>query len=74
MKRSPMLQYSVYVRICNGMDNVRLHHRRLKANVPENGSVRMLLITEKQYESIDLLLGTLRVEEEHPPSETLTLF
>ncbi len=52
-----MLQFSVYVRICNGMDNVKLHRMRLKANVPENGSIRMLVVTEKQYESIELLLG-----------------
>ncbi len=69
-----MLQFSVYVRICNGMENVNLHRMRLKANVPENGSIRMLVVTEKQYESIELLLGKLTVEEESPPTETITLF
>jgi len=40
----------------------------------ENGSIRMLVVTEKQYESIELLLGKLTVEEETPPTETITLF
>ena len=56
------------------MQHVNLHRMRLKANVPENGSIRMLVVTEKQYESIELLLGKLTVEEESPPTETITLF
>lgn len=56
------------------MDNVKLHRMRLKANVPDNGSIRMLVVTEKQYESIELLLGKLTVAEEMSPTETLTLF
>lgn len=58
-----MLQYSVYVRICNGMDNVALHKARLHSNVPANGSVRLMVVTEKQYESMDLLLGRFCQEE-----------
>ena len=50
------MQFLLYVRICNGMDNVNLHRVRLKANISENGSIRMLVITEKQYESIELCL------------------
>jgi CRISPR/Cas system-associated endonuclease Cas1 len=34
----------------------------------------MPIVTEKQYESIELLLGKLTVAEETPPTETLTLF
>lgn len=69
-----MLQYSVYVRLCNGMDNVNLHRARLKQAVPDNGSVRLMFVTEKQYESIDLLLGKLSLQEEKQKVEILTLF
>lgn len=58
-----MLQFSVYVRICNGLDHVAVHRARLRQNVPKNGSVRLLVVTEKQYESIDLLLGDFSEEE-----------
>lgn len=69
-----MLQYSVYVRLCNGLDNVALHRARLKQAVPDNGSVRLMVVTEKQYESIDLLLGKYSVQEEAQRVEVLTLF
>lgn len=52
-----MMQWSVYSRICNGTDSVAMHRQRLKQNLPENGSVRALTLTEKQFESIDILLG-----------------
>ena len=52
-----MMQWSVYSRICNGMDTVETHKRRVKSNLPPNGSIRLLVLTEKQYESIDVLLG-----------------
>ncbi|MCR5484020.1 MAG: hypothetical protein K6F09_00340 [Clostridiales bacterium] len=36
---------------------VKTHEQRLKNNLPENGSVRLLVITERQYESMQILLG-----------------
>ena len=42
-----MMQWSVYSRICNGTDSVAMHRQRLKQNLPENGSVRALTLTEK---------------------------
>jgi len=60
-----MMQYSVYSRICNGQDNVQKHVRRLKANIPSvEGSIRSIAITEKQYEKMEVLLGTKTAEEE----------
>lgn len=52
-----MVQYSVYSRVCNGYDAVKMHEKRLKQHLPPNGSVRLLTITEKQYESMQILLG-----------------
>ena len=52
-----MVQYSVYSRVCNGYDAVKKHEKRLKQHLPPNGSVRLLTITEKQYESMQILLG-----------------
>ena len=53
-----MVQWSVYSRICNGMDAVAMHKQRLKQNLPLKGSVRALVLTEKQYESMEIMLGT----------------
>ena len=41
-----MLQYSVYARICNGADAVEKHRTRVKQHLPDNGAIRMLVITE----------------------------
>ena len=52
-----MLQYSVYARVCNGNDAVTKHRARLTGQLPANGAVRLLVVTEKQYQSIEILLG-----------------
>ena len=69
-----MVQYSVYVRICNGMDAVKKHRDRLPVWLPENGSVRLLVVTEKQYESMEILLGALTQADEGFQCEQLSIF
>jgi CRISPR-associated protein Cas2 len=58
-----MMQWSVYSRICNGTDAVDMHKHRLKDNLPPYGSIRTLTLTEKQFESIDILLGIRKPNE-----------
>lgn len=69
-----MVQYSVYARVCNGTDAVEKHRIRLKAYTPENGSVRLLVITEKQYEMIEILVGKLHEEDTPFACEQLSIF
>lgn len=69
-----MVQFSVYARICNGYDDVEKHRLRIKANKPDNGSIRLLVITEKQYEKMELILGNLVNEEENAVFEQLSIF
>lgn len=52
-----MIQFSVYGRILNGSDAEQKHLKRLTANLPPAGSVRVLTVTEKQYASMLLLVG-----------------
>lgn len=50
------------------------HRERVKAAVPDNGSVRLLVITEKQYESIDVLIGALtEADEPYQKEQNLVL-
>lgn len=67
-----MIQYSVYARICGGYDSVETHRRRLSDHLPDNGSIRLLVITEKQYESIDILLGNYKAEDAPIEYEQIT--
>lgn len=69
-----MVQYSVYCRICNGYDDVEKHRIRIRCNKPDNGSVRLLVITEKQYEKMEMIIGNYVTEEEHAVFEQLSLF
>lgn len=69
-----MVQYSLYARVCNGKDSVEKHEKRLRTKLPPNGSVRLLVVTEKQYESIRILVGELCPEEKAPIDEQLTFF
>lgn len=68
-----MIQFSVYARICNGQDRVDKHLRRLQLGIPEKGSVRMMQITDKQYERMKILVGN-RSKNEKTKSEQLLLF
>jgi len=69
-----MMQFSIYARICNGIDAVDKHKKRLYASVPDNGSVRLLVITEKQYESIEILVGDYKSEEKSLVAEQSSLY
>ena len=69
-----MVQFSVYCRVCNGYDDVEKHKARIRQYKPDNGSVRLLVITEKQYEKMELIIGNLVKEEEHAGFEQLSIF
>lgn len=69
-----MLQFSIYARVCNGTDAVDKHRKRLYTVVPSNGSVRMMVITEKQYQDIEILVGVLKEEKKEIKYEQLTLY
>jgi CRISPR-associated protein Cas2 len=69
-----MIQWSVYGRVVNGSDDAETHLKRLNANLPPAGSVRCLQISEKQFASIKLLVGTLSRQEKALTSQQLLLF
>ena len=53
-----MIQFSLYARICNTIESAKMHEERISKKVPSNGSVRSLIVTEKQYASMSILVGT----------------
>jgi CRISPR-associated protein Cas2 len=68
-----MLQWSVYARLCNGLERANKHTNRLKQMVPPNGNVRVMLVTDQQFGRIELLVGK-RLKEEEIGSNQLVLF
>lgn len=69
-----MVQYSVYTRICNGNDSVAKHEARLKLNLPSAGSVRSLVITERQYDAMKILLGEAKFCDGQEATSLLNIF
>ena len=53
-----MEQFSVYSRVLLSRDSAEAHLRRLKENLPKAGAVTVLTLTEKQYESREVLVDT----------------
>ncbi|WP_232019054.1 CRISPR-associated endonuclease Cas2 [Actinobacillus delphinicola] len=69
-----MMQFSVYSRILRGQDSQEKHLKRIQERLPKEGSVRVLLITEKQYTGMQLLVGDKRPNEKKITSDQLLLF
>ena len=69
-----MLQFSVYSRITQNHDDAAKHIERLAKNLPPKGSVRVLQVTERQYNSMLILLGGKTATEDFlTPSDFIEL-
>jgi CRISPR-associated protein Cas2 len=69
-----MIQFSVYGRILNGRDAEEKHMQRVVANLPPEGSVRVLTVTEKQFASMKLLVGLPLFQEKQVGATQMLLF
>jgi CRISPR-associated protein Cas2 len=68
-----MMQYSVYARPCPSQENADVHVGRVERSLPPNGEVRVLTITDKQFERMRIFWGKMRRRPEAPPCQ-LDLF
>ena len=59
-----MMQYSVYSRICKNNDDLNKHINRLRINSPKTGNIRLLQVTENQYNNMIMFCGTKSAEED----------
>lgn len=59
-----MIQYSVYVRTCPNRQFANQLEKRLQKIMPKEGNVRLLTVTEKQYEDMKIMVGSKKVTEE----------
>lgn len=57
-----MFQESIYIKLSINEANVTSMKKVIKNNLPPNGFVTMLTITEKQFQNIDFLLGDFKTE------------
>lgn len=67
------MQYSVYIRHCASEENAVVHEQRVQGFLPPDGEVRLLSITDKQFERMRVFWGNRRKPPEQPPAQ-LELF
>ncbi len=68
-----MLQWSVYARYCACEDASLVHRRRIRAKLPEEGHVRVMAVTDRQFAKMEVYHGKNRGKAEARP-EQLQLF
>lgn len=61
-----MVQYSIYIRPCPGKEHVERIVKLIEHNMPEDGKVDILSITDKQYENIVSLRGNDKIKRQNP--------
>ena len=64
-----MLQYSVYSRHCASDESSEVHCRRVREILPPKGEVRILKVTEKQFERMQVYHGSKRTPTEKAPQQ-----
>lgn len=62
-----MLQFSVYARYCASEESCESHRIHVRASVPIEGQVRVLSLTDRQYEKMETYLGNEAKPPESPP-------
>lgn len=68
-----MMQYSVYIRHCASQENADVHIQRVERSVPPDGEVRIITLTDKQFERMRIFWGKQRKPPETAPAQ-LELF
>ena len=50
-----MFQYSIYIRFCRSLHISDKYENKIKSSSPENGSIRIMKITENQYLNMTII-------------------
>ena len=61
-----MLQFSVYGRFCPSEEAADVHRKKVRRAIPEQGEVRIIHVTDRQFAKMEVMRGKRRV----PPEET----
>ena len=69
-----MMQYSIYVRVCTNQTMADNYMDKINKNLPSDGAVRGLIITDKQYEKMKIFLGDKSKNEKIITDKRLIVF
>jgi CRISPR-associated protein Cas2 len=65
------MQYSVYLRHCASIENAEVHTIRVQRSLPPEGEIRIISVTDKQFERMEIFLGKIRQSPETAPPQLL---
>jgi len=66
-----MLQYSVYARHCPSERSIDAFRGRLRGELPPDGQVRLLAVTDRQFGKMEVYHGKKRTDVEEPPMQLM---
>ncbi len=64
-----MMQFSVYIRHCASEENATVHFERVKRILPDDGEVRLLAVTDKQFGRMQAYWGKRRKPPAPAPAQ-----
>ena len=56
-----MFQYSIYIRHCSSKENAETHRKRVTQQMPGDGKICIMTITDRQFDEIKIYEGTAKV-------------
>jgi CRISPR-associated protein Cas2 len=66
-----MLQYSVYVHYAASDETEETLRRKVQAALPNHGQVRVVSVTDRQFEKMEIYVGKKRKAVEDPPMQLM---
>jgi len=69
-----MMQFSIYIRAFHSYESALYGKKRVKDFIASNivkGSIRMLMFTDKQFGSMDIIIGVKEENEKNAPKQLL---
>lgn len=66
-----MLQFSVYARFCESRIHAEKFKRHIAEILPDEGHIRVLAVTDKQFEMMANYIGHQTKSSENPPDQLL---
>jgi len=66
-----MLQFSVYARYCPSEEASDAYRRRVRGALPDEGRVRLLSVTDRQFGKMAVFDGRTREKVEDPPPQLM---
>ena len=64
-----MIQYSIYSRSSASEEAAKVHMNKIKLILPDDGQIRVIILTDKQYGRMEFYCGKIRAPTEKAPEQ-----